>query len=126
MKVAKLVYATVMTRVIVDENAEYETILELAVPKLCENLTDSPLENIDGVKDDTDCPYIMGEEYSIGVGDSIIAPDPKADGTDSWNHGGWEGTILAIKEDTDGTLYANVQDCDGDVFGIDLDRINLY
>lgn len=126
MKVAKLVYATIMTRVIVDVDADEETILDKAIPKLSENLMNSPTENIEKIVDDTECPYVMGEEFSLAVGDSIIAPEPNPDGTDDWNFGGWEGTILAIKQDTDESLYADVQDADGDVFGISLDRINLY
>ena len=126
MKVAKLVYATIMTRVIVDVDADEQTIIETAVPKLSENLMDAPHENIEKIVDDTECPYELGEEYSLAVGDSIIAPEPNPDGTDDWNFGGWEGTILAIKEDTDGSIYADVQDADGDVFGINLDRIELY
>lgn len=126
MKVAKLVYATIMTRVIVDVDADEETILDKAIPKLSENLMNSPTENIEKIVDDTECPYVMGEEYSLAVGDSITAPDPRPDGSDLWNFGGWEGTILAIKEDTDNSIYAEVQDSDGDVFCIDLERIELY
>ncbi len=126
MKVAKLVSVSVMTRVIVENTASDEEIMEVALIKLSENLMNSPNENVDEIKDDTECPYIMGEEFSLAIGDSVIAPDPKPDGTDLWNHGDWEGTIIDIKPDTDESLYASVQDGDGNVFDISLDRIKLY
>ena len=128
MKKSILVYASLMTRVIVDDTADNSTIIELAIPKLAENLMNSPHDSIDEIKDDVECPYKIGEEFSLDVGDSVIAPEPRADGSDLWNFGGWEGTIIAIKEDTteDKKLYAEVQDGDGDVFCIDLERIELY
>ncbi len=64
MKVAKLVKVTLMTRVIVDENATEQEIMELAVPKLSENLSDSPFENIDEIIEDKECPFdAETEEY---------------------------------------------------------------
>ena len=56
-KVAKLVRVSLVTRVIVDVDATEQEIMELAVPKLSENLMDSPFENIDEIVDDTECPY---------------------------------------------------------------------
>lgn len=56
-KIAKLVCVTLMTRVIVDENADEQTIMELAIPKLSEKLMDEPFENIESIKDDTDNPF---------------------------------------------------------------------
>ena len=60
-KVAKLVRVSLVTRVIVDVDATEQEIMELAVPKLSENLMDSPFENLDEIVDDTECPY--EEEY---------------------------------------------------------------
>jgi hypothetical protein len=60
-KVAKLVYVSLMTRVVVDENATEQEIMELAIPKLLENFMDSPFENLDDITDDLECPF--EEEY---------------------------------------------------------------
>jgi hypothetical protein len=60
-KVAKLVRVSLVTRVIVDIDATDQEIMELAVPKLSENLMDSPFDNLDEIVDDTECPY--EEEY---------------------------------------------------------------
>jgi hypothetical protein len=56
-KVAKLVSVTLMTRVVVDENATEQDILELAIPKLSEKLMDEPFEHIEDIEDDIECPY---------------------------------------------------------------------
>lgn len=56
-KIAKLVCVSLMTRVIVDENATEQDILELAIPKLSEKLMDEPFEHIESMEDDTECPY---------------------------------------------------------------------
>ena len=56
-KVAKLVSLTLITRVIVDEDATVFDILELAIPKLSEKLMDEPFEHIEDIVDDTECPY---------------------------------------------------------------------
>ena len=61
MKVAKLVRVTLMTRVIVDVDATEQDIMELAVPKLSENLMDSPFDSIEEIVDDTECPYDASE-----------------------------------------------------------------
>jgi hypothetical protein len=62
MKVAKLVRVTLMTRVIVDVDATEQDIMELAVPKLSENLMDSPFDSIEEIVDDTECPYDASDE----------------------------------------------------------------
>lgn len=121
MKVSKLVYVTLLTRVVVEEGADQQTIMELAVPKLSENLMDSPFENIDKIIDDTECPYMLGEEYSLSIGDNVLMPDPKDDGTDSWNHE-FSGQIYHIQE-VDGIIYAVVEDGDGDYFEIEAERL---
>ena len=56
-KVAKLVYVSLVTRVVVDENASEQEILELAIPKLSEKLMDEPFEHIEEIVDDEECPY---------------------------------------------------------------------
>lgn len=56
-KVAKLVSVSLITRVIVDENASEQDILELAIPKLSEKLMDEPFEHIEEIVDDEECPY---------------------------------------------------------------------
>lgn len=62
MKIAKLVCVSLMTRVIVEENATEEEIMELAIPKLSESLMDAPFENIEYIKDDIECPFGISVE----------------------------------------------------------------
>jgi hypothetical protein len=64
-KVAKLVRVSLVTRVIVDIDATEQEIMELAVPKLSENLMDSPFDSIDEIVDDTECPYEESEDEDI-------------------------------------------------------------
>src|SRR6478609_8134818 len=103
MKVAKLVYVTLATRVIVEEDADQQTIMELAIPRLSENLMDAPFENIDKIIDDTECPYEIGEEFYLSVGDNVEMPDPKDDGSDLWNNE-FTGQIVNIY-DTNSIIY---------------------
>lgn len=124
-KVAKLVYVTLLTRVIVEENADQQAIMEKAVPKLSETLMDSPFENIEKIVDDKECPYVMGEEYQLGIGDDVEMPDPKDDGSDSWEHGGFIGRIIGFYE-SNGEIIAQVEDGDSDVFDIDAYRLVEY
>ena len=56
-KKAMLVYTTFVTRVIVDENATDEEIIEAAAPKLAEQALYELSENIDEITFDEDCPY---------------------------------------------------------------------
>ena len=63
MKVAKLVRVSLVTRVIVDVDATEQDIMELAVPKLSENLMDSPFDSIEEIVDDTECPYDEEDEF---------------------------------------------------------------
>jgi len=58
MKIAKLVYAALLVRVIVEDTASEQDILELAIPKLSEALMDSPHQHIEKIIDDTECPYV--------------------------------------------------------------------
>lgn len=52
------------------------------------------------------------------IGDSVEAPEPNE--SDTYNHGGWIGTILDIRGE-----LADVEDGDGDVFSIELERLTL-
>jgi len=61
-KVAKLVYVSLLTRVIVDENATEQDILEAAIPKLSEKLLDNPYEHVENIVDDLECPFDEEEE----------------------------------------------------------------
>jgi hypothetical protein len=125
MKVAKLVYVSLLTRVIVDEDADEQTVMEEAIPRLSENIMDSPLQNIDKIVYDIECPYVMGEEYHLEVGDDVEMPDPKDDGSDSWEHGGFIGRIIGFYE-SNGEIFAQVEDGDSDVFDIDAYRLVEY
>ena len=103
-KVAKLVCVTLLTRVIVEEGADQQAIMEEAVPKLSETLMDSPFENIDKIVDD------------------VLMPDPKDDGSDAWEHGDFLGRIVSFKE-FDNVIYATVEDGDDDCFDIEAERL---
>jgi hypothetical protein len=59
-KVAKLVRVMITTRIIVDDNASEEEIMEIALPRLLDNLytiVDNAFENIEEIVDDTELPY---------------------------------------------------------------------
>jgi hypothetical protein len=56
-KVAKLVRVMVTTRVIVDDNASEDEIMESALPRLLDNLQTNAFENIEDIVDDTEVPY---------------------------------------------------------------------
>ena len=64
-KVAKLVRVSLVTRVIVDEDATEQDIMELAVPKLSEDMMDNPFQIIDEIIDDVECPYSEGEQIGL-------------------------------------------------------------
>lgn len=59
----------------------------------------------------------------ILIGSDVIAPEPNAD--DMWNFGNWIGTVRSIRPDFDDELYAEVEDMDGDIFCINLNRLKL-
>lgn len=56
-KVAKLVWVSIRTRVIVDDNASDEQIMELAMPRLFDSLMTNGFENIESIEDDLECPF---------------------------------------------------------------------
>ena len=61
-KVAKLVYFSLMTRIICDELATQEQIMELALPKVSEKLLDSPFDALEEIVNDLECPYSESDE----------------------------------------------------------------
>lgn len=63
MKVAKLVYWSPVTRVVVDENATYEEIVEAAKSKFQIILDKYYEESIERVVDDFEMPY--NETYEL-------------------------------------------------------------
>ena len=56
-KVAKLVQISLMTRVVVDESATDEQILDAARPNLIEKVNMEFAENLDNISGDTECPF---------------------------------------------------------------------
>jgi len=56
-KVAKLVYVSLMTRVVVDENATDEQILNAAKPNFEQKIAYELNEHLEDIVDDTECPY---------------------------------------------------------------------
>ena len=65
MKVAKLVSCSLMTRVLVDENATVEEIIRNSKHRFVNIINNELGSNIEDIKDDEECPYEEGEEYSI-------------------------------------------------------------
>lgn len=58
MKKAHLVYVSIATRVVVDENATEQDIIELANAQIMDNIVvDGIFENVEEVLDDYECPY---------------------------------------------------------------------
>jgi hypothetical protein len=58
MKKAYLVYVSLATRVVVDENATEQDIIELANAQIMDNIIfDGIFENVEEVLDDDECPY---------------------------------------------------------------------
>ena len=56
-KVAKIVTVSLMTRVVVDENATVDEIMDVARPKFIEKIKHEALENLEEIVDDTECPF---------------------------------------------------------------------
>ena len=58
MKKAHLVYVSIATRVVVDENATEQDIIKLANAQIIDNIiADGIFENVEEVLDDDECPY---------------------------------------------------------------------
>jgi len=62
---AVLVRVSLVTRVIVPKDATDEEIIVAAVPRLRHTLIDSPMENIDEIVPDTECPCTADESFAI-------------------------------------------------------------
>lgn len=56
-KVAKIVYVSLATRVVVDENASWNDMLEAAKEKFHAKINNELNENVEEIKDDKECPY---------------------------------------------------------------------
>jgi len=56
-KVAKLVYVTMVTRVVVDEEATFEGIVKAAKPNLLEKVANELGDNVDEIIPDEEMPY---------------------------------------------------------------------
>jgi hypothetical protein len=56
-KVAKLVYISLATRVVIDENASEGFILNAARPKFAAKVFEELSEHVENIVDDEDCPY---------------------------------------------------------------------
>jgi hypothetical protein len=70
-KVAKLVYTSFVTRVIVDENATDDEIISVAKYKLHDIIIDEFSENLEKIVDDTECPYVEGENAEDEINENI-------------------------------------------------------
>ena len=57
MKVAKLVAVSFLTRVVVEENATEEEVLEKAKSNFAFKIEDELSENLEYIVDDIECPY---------------------------------------------------------------------
>lgn len=55
--VAKLVYVSLVTRVVVDENATDEQIVEASKSKFIDKVNTELMENLEEIIDDEECPY---------------------------------------------------------------------
>jgi hypothetical protein len=65
-KIAKLVTVSLMTRVVVDENATDEQILDQAKANFQEKIDNNELgDNLEEIVDDTECPFGTFQEDLI-------------------------------------------------------------
>lgn len=78
-KIAKLVRISLVTRVVVNEDATEQEIMETAIPKLSETLMTSPFECIDEIVDDLECPVTknISQEDIETVAENINFPIKK-------------------------------------------------
>lgn len=56
-KVAKLVAVSLLTRVVVDDTATEEEILDAARPRYFDKVRTELGDNLEYIEDDTECPY---------------------------------------------------------------------
>ena len=57
MKVAKLFYVSMTTRVVVDKDASDEEIMGVASLRLIDKLNNEKMELLESIEDDIECPY---------------------------------------------------------------------
>ncbi len=65
MKVAKLVSCSLMTRVIVEENATEDDVIRTAKHRFVNIVNESLGDNIETIENDMECPYEEGEVYEV-------------------------------------------------------------
>ena len=123
-KIAKLVMVSLMTRVIVEDTASEEEILNEARGRF-HNIVENDLsENLESIEDDTECPYEDGEEYKDKYGHILKIDDevdaPIGSGDDAWRY----AFLGQIKDFRDGC--AVVVDMDGEWFTIECERLQKY
>ncbi|NLR60746.1 hypothetical protein HGH93_21730 [Chitinophaga polysaccharea] len=66
-KVAKLVLASLMTRVIVNDSDSDEMIWKKALPRLTQNLHNDGMDNLESIENDEQCPYNPEEDQVIPI-----------------------------------------------------------
>jgi len=54
---AKLVYLSLMTRVVVEDDADDETVMDVARQKFADKIQYEYLENVEEIQDDLEMPY---------------------------------------------------------------------
>jgi len=77
MKVAKIVAVSLLTRIIVEENATEEQMMQIARPKLISALNeDGLLDHVECIEPDEECPYgsLDMDKFEEHV-DSCFNPD---------------------------------------------------
>jgi hypothetical protein len=79
-KVAKLIYVSFMTRVVVPEDATEEDILRAAKPKFIQKVNEELSENLEEILDDEECP---AEDDEPITGGAVLIP-VKDRGQDYW------------------------------------------
>ena len=57
MKIAKLVYASFVVRVVVDESTTEEDIIQQSRQKFIDTINNGLGDHIEDIEDDTECPY---------------------------------------------------------------------
>ncbi len=65
MKVAKLVYISLMTRVVVDSEATEDQIIAAAMPRFIDDIETGCTESIEQISDDLECPYDPDTDFGI-------------------------------------------------------------
>jgi hypothetical protein len=123
-KIAKLVMVSLMTRVIVEDTASEEEILNEARGRFHNIVENDLIENLESIDDDTECPYEDGEEYKDKYGHILKIDDdvemPIGSDTDTWQYA-FVGCIDSFHHGA-----AVVRDGDDEYFTIDCERLEKY